>query len=667
MSKKKSTAEERLVWSEDQVQVTRPTGRTVSPAGVTAAAPEEGTAMSRKKKGPIRPVTAAAGGGRKWVSDPYLAPFGEATGDGRIFKVGSLSARDLPLPLLFQESSGWGHEGSVVVGRILEVSFGDAGITASGDYLADESVADAVDKAMALAEQGLGHVSVDLASVVAELVDEDGNPVDWDDLFDAWEDGDDMVVLEQVIEGELIACTQVATPAFASAKIRLEAALMDKEGVDIGVGDVVDVDTDAGPIRGRVTAVDEPSTTVTVQPTDADGNDTADAPLTVAPGAVTVVSDVDEPTEPAPASLESAVFAEDSAGTEIGVGDRVSTDLRDENGEVVEAGFEGTVTAVSEAAGDAPATVTIQADDASRAAMTVPADQVTVIEKATPVEPEGGGEPAGATEPAALRREVAAKAPALTAAGTLRPKKEWFDRQPLTGPTALTVTEDGQVFGHVAQWGECHIGYSNRCVTPPKSESGYQMFHVGQVVCDDGTRVSVGNLTLGPRHADLKLAWRAAIEHYDQAGAGVAQVRCHEDDFGIQFAGCVNPGITDHQLYDLRRCPVSGDWRGIGGELELIGVLAVNSGGFPTPRFATDDYGRTALVAAPGVRPDADGHPKRRKGGLSQKQLLARIKDEVKSEIRADEARRRRLARAAASIRRDPRSRMDELAGKLAR
>jgi hypothetical protein len=48
---------------------------------------------------------------RKWVSDPYLAPFDEASGDGRIIKPGALHARELPLPLLFQESSGFGHEG----------------------------------------------------------------------------------------------------------------------------------------------------------------------------------------------------------------------------------------------------------------------------------------------------------------------------------------------------------------------------------------------------------------------------------------------------------------------------------------------------------------------------------------------------------------------------
>jgi hypothetical protein len=669
---------ERMAWQPGDVVIESPDEQVTpppenGPAGVTAAATERGSTMPRKKKGVARSLAAdASGGSRKWVSDPYLAPFGEPTGDGRIFKVGSLHARDLPLPILFQESSGWGHEGSVVVGRILEVDFTDAGIVASGDYLDDEAVAEPVGKAVALAEQGLGHVSVDLAAVTAELVDEDGNPVDWDDLFDAWDDGEDLVVLEQVTDGELIAATQVATPAFASAKIRLvDAALMDAEGVDIGVGDVVDVTTEDGnTVRGRVTAVDEPNTTVTVQPTDADGNDTTEPVLTVAPGAVVVVSDVDEPTEPAPgASVRAAVFAEDSAGTEIGVGDTVVTDLRDENGEVTEAGVEGTVLTVAEATDEVAAMVTIERTDGGDN-VAVPAAQVTVTTKAPAAtdEPPDGGDQAS----------LGQKAPALVAsallagAGPLRPKKEWFAKQPLRGPTAMTITEDGQIYGHVAQWGQCHVGFANTCWTAPESPSDYAYFHVGEVVCDDGTHVAVGNVTLGPRHANERLGYRAAVEHYDQAGAGVGVVRCYEDEYGIQFAGALTPGVSEEQLYDMRRCPVSGDWRKIGGQLDLIGVLSVNSGGYPTPRFATDDYGRTALVAAPGVPvPDlADerrGTRKRRPAGLSQAQIMARIKAEVKAELQADERRRTRLARVAASIRRDPKSRLDELASRVGR
>jgi hypothetical protein len=588
---------------------------------------------------------------RKWVSDPYLAPFDEASGDGRIIKPGALHARELPLPLLFQESSGFGHEGSVVVGKIGEASFADGGITAAGEYLDDPSVAEAVGKAVTLAESGLGHVSVDLGAVTAELVDEAGNPVDWDDLFDAWEDGQDIVVLEQVVDGELIAVTQVATPAFSSAKIRLlAAALIDTAGTDIGIGDTVDVVTeDAGTVRGRVTGVDEESATVSVQPIDEAGADAGDV-LAVAPGAVTVVIDVDEPTEPEPAPATAGlVFAVDSAGAEVAVGDAVLTDLRDAAGEVLEAGVAGTVTGVVEADGDTAAMVTLERSDGA-GSVSVPAAQVTVTAKA-PAEP-------AAAEPAAAL---------LAGVGPLRPTREWFDQQPLPGFTALTITDEGQVYGTVAQWGQCHVGFANTCWTAPESATGYAYFQVGEVVCEDGSRVAVGNLTLGPRHANERLGYRAAIEHYDSAAAGVAVGRCYEDEFGIQFAGALAANVTEEQLYDMRRCPVSGDWRRIGGNLELIGVLSVNSGGYPTPRFATDDAGRTALVAAPGVPVPAleAARGRRHRGGMSQRQVMDRLKAELRTELAAEQGRRRRLASVAAAIRRDPRSRLAAAAARV--
>jgi hypothetical protein len=49
---------------------------------------------------------------------PLLIPEGMESGDGRKFKKGSITWRDLPLPLLWQIKTADGHDGSVVVGRI---------------------------------------------------------------------------------------------------------------------------------------------------------------------------------------------------------------------------------------------------------------------------------------------------------------------------------------------------------------------------------------------------------------------------------------------------------------------------------------------------------------------------------------------------------------------
>lgn len=452
------------------------------PAGVTAAATPEGPPMPR----------------RTWRSAPYLAPFAKPTGDGRIFAVGGLTARDLPLPLLYQESTAMGHDGSTTVGRILAIEFTDAGVVASGDYLDDPAFAEAVGKAIALVEAGLGGVSVDLDSVVGSLVDENGDPVDMEWLIGEWEKGENPTVYEQVDEGRLIATTQVATPAFAEAAIVLD------------------------------------------------------------------------PIEDAP---------EDDA------------------------------------------------DDVE------PAEVASVEEQIESI---------------------------TAAAGQLfRPPASAYEDPKLTGPTALTVTDEGRVFGHVAVWGTCHVGYPGQCVEPPRSPSEYAYFHTGAVRLDDGSRIAVGNLTLGGGHADPKWAWRQAARHYDETGYGVATVRAYEDEFGVAVAGWLNPGATPEQIAELERSPLSGDWREIGGELDMIGALAVNSGGFPIPRYATGASGdRLSLVAAPGVRPD----PGRKRGqGVTLAALRANLRREVLRDVRQELSRRARLDRIVASVGLDPASRLADV------
>lgn len=59
---------------------------------------------------------------------PLVIPEAVETGDGRIFKKGSISLRNLPLPLLWQIKTGDGHDGSVVVGQILYMEKTSQGI-----------------------------------------------------------------------------------------------------------------------------------------------------------------------------------------------------------------------------------------------------------------------------------------------------------------------------------------------------------------------------------------------------------------------------------------------------------------------------------------------------------------------------------------------------------
>lgn len=171
-----------------------------------------------------------------------------------------------------------------------------------------------------------------------------------------------------------------------------------------------------------------------------------------------------------------------------------------------------------------------------------------------------------------------------SAADGWQPDSRWFENPGLDKPTPITVTADGRVYGHAALWGTCHVGYRDRCVTPPRSKSNYQYFNSGAVLTADGKTVHVGRLTAGTTHAALEFGAQPAKEHYDHTGYGAAYVHAGEDEHGIWFAGAVSPTATPEQIAVLRASATSGDWRLINGALEMVGILGVNSPGFPIPR-----------------------------------------------------------------------------------
>jgi len=172
---------------------------------------------------------------------------------------------------------------------------------------------------------------------------------------------------------------------------------------------------------------------------------------------------------------------------------------------------------------------------------------------------------------------------ALVAAIPVKPPEEWFELPTLDGPTPMTVTDDGRIYGHAAVWGTCHLGNprgAGVCVQPPRSQSGYGLFHLGEVETASGARVPVGQITLDTGHAPLGASARNAAAHYDHTGTCAADVVVGEDEHGIVFAGALRPDMTPERARTLMGSKISGDWRGG----ELVGLLAVNVPGFPVPR-----------------------------------------------------------------------------------
>ncbi len=190
---------------------------------------------------------------------------------------------------------------------------------------------------------------------------------------------------------------------------------------------------------------------------------------------------------------------------------------------------------------------------------------------------------------------VVAAAPALSIPA--HPPAEWFS---LPEPTAgddrlveqidggwavpLTITDDGQVFGHIARRGQSHRGYVGRHVPPPTSATAYREFHVGSVVCDDGSLVSVGAMVVGCDHAPESMRLLEARDFYAHSGMGWSDGRITDGEFGPWYCGALRPGLTADDVRVLRALAPSGDWRPQGGGLELCSVLAVNVPGFPIAR-----------------------------------------------------------------------------------
>jgi hypothetical protein len=172
--------------------------------------------------------------------------------------------------------------------------------------------------------------------------------------------------------------------------------------------------------------------------------------------------------------------------------------------------------------------------------------------------------------------------PALLASvAPVAPPRVWFDNPGLFEPTPLTVTDEGRVFGHLAEWKVCHLGIGNACVVAPKSRTGYKHFRLGPVVTDDGSTVNVGKITLGTGHAHPQWGIMPARDHYDNSGWAAAVVNVGEDKHGIWVSGALTANMTPERVAELRRSPLSGDWREVDGNFELIAALAVNNPGFP--------------------------------------------------------------------------------------
>jgi hypothetical protein len=152
----------------------------------------------------------------------------------------------------------------------------------------------------------------------------------------------------------------------------------------------------------------------------------------------------------------------------------------------------------------------------------------------------------------------------LMAAGVtvpVAPPSDWYTLPGgHTDAYDVLVEDDGRVHGYpAATWDACHLSFPDTCITPPRSQTDYAYFKVGNVVTADGSRVRTGPLTLRGGHADGNLSVSKAMAFYDDTRSAFADVAIGEDEFGLWIAGALRPDTTPEAIRAAMGSGISGD------------------------------------------------------------------------------------------------------------
>lgn len=525
-----------------------------------------------------------------------VAPEEAPTGDRRMFAAQALDYRDFPLPAAWQRVSGSGHAGSVVVASWNRQYSGEGGIWASGEFLDPAVVPEAIE-AMYLLQKKLIGPSVDLdPDLTYEVVPHPDNP----DEFA-------MKVTKATVHG----LTFVMSPAFPQVHITVdndeEMAVLASAGIEASFA-VNSTAWNSFPLAPRETKFDHDTAVDRIAVwsggdakkygsaflwKDDEGN-----PLSRETYRLPVIDIINDKAYLIPRAVFSAGVI--MSGGHGGLYDTLSEEQRIKVQQVVtdiydmlrETYADPRVVAPWQRGGRQGADSEVA--EPTRASLDPNHYSNWLPEEVSMISEELDAYISARV--AALVAIPATDGGALTAAGVLKPADYMFAAPAFRKPTPLTVDEDGHVYGHLATWKQCHMAVGNKCQIAPRSKTNYGFFRQGSVLTASGKTIRVGKITIGTGHADKAYGVIPAAEHYDNTGTCVAVVNAGEDSFGVWVAGAVVDGVSEPLIAALRRSPLSGDWRRVNGNLELVAALAVNSPGFPV--LHEDSGGEYSLTAA---------------------------------------------------------------------
>jgi len=577
-------------------------------------------------------LAAAPLGDIRWLAP--LAPIGTPTGDGRRFQPGALSFRRFPLPLSWIKAETGGHQGRMTVGRILGATIGPGEdgkeyAWGFGDFFSPADIPE-VAQALTLIRGGVSGISLDPGGLVRVGMSAD-NPEER--IFLSYRSGGATLVSIPAFEGQFMLLGG-PDDTFDDDDDTDEYLMMadamepdEPEVQDVG-GLAADCGCDTGddafavnaggwrglPLASRETKMDKDDAARRIaawaggdasklnraflwrhpqgDPTSVYSyrlpvGDIIDGKLTLVFHAIYAASAL---LEGAHGGLPNIPNSEKEQLRKIisAIYRKMATDFNDPT---VKASWDREVKRDN-------GVTKVEGKDNDKGDFTQEGETVPLTELAADILVSGMDEN--------LTEDVTEDAEPIVATGApVAPPAAWLQRQDIVPKAGLTITPEGQVSGYLALWKSCHMSVGRgRCMKAPRSRTEYQYFHLGNVRTAEGETIPVGRLTVGGGHADVSLGILPALEHYDNAGTTVAVVRAFEDNYGIQVAGAIVAGATPEQVAMLHRCPLSGDWRGVNGNLELVAALAVNVPGFPV--FAEDESGHELALISAGFAGDDD-------------------------------------------------------------
>lgn len=540
-----------------------------------------------------------------------LAVMSKPTGDKRMFEPHALDHLALPLPFRDVAEDVGGHQQAHVVGRIDKIDYAEKdgqpigqGVFFDGDS-APEGIRKRSEEALFRAQQGVAGPSVDLDSSTSEqrvIRDKQTLAQAAEAMACGCGDKPEEHPVNVVTKGRMRAATLVPIAAFA------EMAGQGQYGTDalapVPAGDGPDPNINSN--AAETTAFSVEDFVSIYEAADQAGLLFAD----------------DEDDEYAKRKPRRAVAADGDAddhayAVDPNVGGGVDREKIEDSDFIDPKGRRFPIVT--------PKDVHDAVASYGRAKPLIPMD--TFRERLTAIA-HRKGQPFVDALPASWDSVTAAAAPSILDT----PPDEWFQNPKLSGPTPLTITDDGRVFGHLAAWGTCHTGIGDACITAPKTRTNYAYFHTGELIAASGKRVPVGRLTYGGGHAKHHLGYAAAADHYDSTSAVGAYVRAGEDEHGIWVAGAMTPTATSSAYSTMRAAPLSGDWRRVAGNLELVAALHVNTAGFPIPRAMSAAGEPQSLTSAGALVTHVEATP-----GMLPADELARVVRETVAQLRQQE------------------------------